>query len=141
MSLAVHGDLALLHHLQQRRLGLAGGAVDLVGQQQVGHDCAGLIDKAAALLMVHGETHDVRGQHIRRELDTPVLQTQRTAEGQCGGGLSGTGHVVQQHMAAGEHRHHDLFQHIVLTGDDLFHFMQDLFYAGIHLLFSSSHSL
>ena len=111
------------------------------GQQQVGHDRAGLIDEAAALLMVHRKAHDIRGQHIRRELEAPVLQTQRTAEGQRGGGLSGAGHVVQQHMAAGEHRHHDLFQHIVLTGDDLFHFMQDLFYAGIHLLFSSYHSL
>ena len=33
---ARHGDLALLHRLEQRRLGLRRGAVDLVGQQQIG---------------------------------------------------------------------------------------------------------
>jgi hypothetical protein len=32
---AVHGDLPLLHRLQQRRLRLRRGAVDLVGEQEV----------------------------------------------------------------------------------------------------------
>jgi hypothetical protein len=36
----VDRDLALLHRLEQRRLRLGGGAVDLVGQQEVGEDGA-----------------------------------------------------------------------------------------------------
>ncbi len=36
------GDGALLHGFEQRRLGLRRGAVDLVGQHQVGEDGAGL---------------------------------------------------------------------------------------------------
>ena len=37
---AVDGDLALLHRLEQRRLGLRRGAVDLVGEEQVREDRA-----------------------------------------------------------------------------------------------------
>ena len=36
MGLAVDGHLALLHRLEQRRLGLGRRAVDLVGEQEVG---------------------------------------------------------------------------------------------------------
>ena len=39
--LAVDGDLALLHRLQQRRLGARRGAVDLVGQHDLGEDRPG----------------------------------------------------------------------------------------------------
>ena len=38
---ALDADLAFLHGLQQRRLGLGRRAVDLVGQQQVGEDRPG----------------------------------------------------------------------------------------------------
>src|SRR5665647_1222737 len=40
IGLAVYGDLALLHALQHRRLGLGGGAVDLVTDDDVGKDGA-----------------------------------------------------------------------------------------------------
>ena len=39
-ALAVGGDLALLHRLEERRLGLGRRAVDLVGEQRVGEDRA-----------------------------------------------------------------------------------------------------
>ena len=119
VGVTVHGDLSLLHDLQQRGLGLAGGAVDLVCQQKVGHHRAGLVDEGTALLAVQGEAHDVRGQHVRRELDAAVLQTQRTAESQRGGGLAGAGDIVQQHVSAGEHRHQNFLQSRLLAHDDL----------------------
>ena len=133
---AVHRDLTLLHDLQQRRLGLTGGAVDLVGQQQVGHHRAGLVGERAGIPAVQGKAHDVRGQYVGGELDTAVLQAQGAAEGQRRGGLAGAGHVVQQHMAAGEDRHEDLLQHVVLTYNDLPHLVQNVFYAGMHHRFS-----
>ena len=40
MALAGDRDVVLLHGLQQRRLGLRAGAVDLVGHQQLGEDRA-----------------------------------------------------------------------------------------------------
>ncbi len=38
VRMRIHSDLALVHGLEQRRLGLRSGAVDLVGQQDVGED-------------------------------------------------------------------------------------------------------
>ena len=40
VPLAADGDLPLLHRLEQRGLGLGRGAVDLVGQDDVGEDRA-----------------------------------------------------------------------------------------------------
>ena len=40
VPLAADGHLPLLHRLEQRRLGLGRGAVDLVGQHDVGEDRA-----------------------------------------------------------------------------------------------------
>jgi hypothetical protein len=44
---AVDGDLPLLHRLQERGLGLGGGAVDLVADHDVGEHAAGLELEAA----------------------------------------------------------------------------------------------
>ena len=96
MNLPVHRHLPLLHRLQQRRLGLAGGTVDLVSQEQIGAvDDAGHIAEAPALLIVHGKAHNIRGQHIRRELDAVILHPQHPSQGDGQSGLSHTGHVVQ----------------------------------------------
>ena len=59
IRLAVHCDLVLLHGLQQRGLRLAGGTVDLVCQQQVRHDRAGLVDKLVHLFVIDREADDV----------------------------------------------------------------------------------
>ena len=40
MAFAGDGDLAFLHHFQQRALHLGGRAVDFVGQHQIGEDRA-----------------------------------------------------------------------------------------------------
>ena len=52
IGLAVHRHVQFFHGFQQGGLGLAGGAVDLVGQKQIRHDRAGLIDEAAAFLVI-----------------------------------------------------------------------------------------
>ena len=45
VGLAVHGDAVLFHRLEQRGLRLARGAVDLIREEEIGHDRAGLVDK------------------------------------------------------------------------------------------------
>ena len=72
-------DLALLHRLQQRRLGARARAVDLVGHQKLGED--GPLDEAevaAAVLVLlqHLGAEDVRGHEIGRELDAGGLEPQ-----------------------------------------------------------------
>ena len=109
MRHAVHRDLPLLHDLQKRCLRLAGGTVDLVGQQKIRHDRAGLIDEGPAFLAVNGEADNIRGQHVGRELDAAVTQAERAVEGQRSRRFAGAGDVVQQHMTAGDQRHENLF--------------------------------
>ena len=43
--MTVDGDAMLFHRFQKGRLRLARGTVDLVGQQEIGHDRTGLVDE------------------------------------------------------------------------------------------------
>ena len=68
MGLAVNRDLAAVHHLEQRRLGLRSGAVDLVGQDDVGEDRPRLEDEFPHVLVVDGHPGDIAGQQVAGEL-------------------------------------------------------------------------
>jgi hypothetical protein len=77
-------DLALLHGLQQRGLGLGRGAVDLVGEQEVGEHRAR--DEAklppstgGGVLLEHLGAGDVGGHQVGCELDTREPQVQYLA--------------------------------------------------------------
>ena len=70
-------DRAFLHRLEQRGLGLGRGAVELVGEQQVGEDRA-LLELEVALagavvLFQHLGAEDVAGHQVRGELDAAEL--------------------------------------------------------------------
>ena len=66
---AVDRDLLLLHRFEQRRLRLGRGAVDLVGQHDLGDDRPGAELELAAALVVDRHAGDVAGQQVGRELD------------------------------------------------------------------------
>ena len=77
--LAVHRHLLLGEPLQQRGLRARRGAVDLVGDQHVGEDGAGLEAERAVLGIEEGGADDVRGQQIRRELNPLELSADADA--------------------------------------------------------------
>ena len=62
-------DLALLHALEQRGLGLRGGPVDLVADHDVGEHRARLELEVAVLRVERADPGDVAGQQVRGELD------------------------------------------------------------------------
>ena len=66
---AVDGHRGLLHHLEQRRLGLRRGPVDLVGQHDGGEDRARVELERAHRLVVDGHAGDVGRQQVGGELD------------------------------------------------------------------------
>jgi hypothetical protein len=78
-----HGDRALLHRLEQRGLGLGRGAVDLVGQDEVGEDRARLeLELRRPLLasvLDDVGADDVGGHQVGRELDAAEGQVQASA--------------------------------------------------------------
>jgi hypothetical protein len=64
----VDGHLRLLHRLQERGLGLGGGAVDLVADDDVGEDRARAELETPHVLVPDADPGDVAGQQVRREL-------------------------------------------------------------------------
>ena len=117
MRPAVHGYMALFHDLQQRRLRLAGRAVDLVGQQQIRHDRAGLIDQLSGVLIVDRKADDVRRHGIGGELHAARFQSQHTRKRHGRRRFSDTRHVLHQDMAARQNRHQDTLHDLVLAND------------------------
>jgi hypothetical protein len=63
------GDLAFLHRLEQRALDLRRGAVDLVGEDEVGEDGALLDEELRLLLVVDEGAEEVGREEVRGELD------------------------------------------------------------------------
>ena len=91
-----------------------------------------MIRKAAALPVIHGKACQVGGQHVRRKLDALKREPNRPAQRHRQRGFAHAGHVVQQHMAARQHRRQDLFDDRPLADDDLFRFPDHIFKLRTH---------
>ena len=102
MGGVVERDLRLVHRLQQARLGLGGGAVDLVGEHDIGEERAGLEDEFPAIRLVHRDAQDVGGQHVRGELDALEAASDGAREGGASVVLPTPGHVLDEEMPARE---------------------------------------
>ena len=101
----VDGHVALLHALEQARLRLRRGAVDLVDEHDVREHRPGPELEAVLALVV-----DVRADHVRRQqvggaLDARVLGVERARQRASEGGLADARVVLDQHVALGEERH------------------------------------
>ncbi len=117
----VDADLALLHRLEQRGLGLRRRPVDLVGEQQVREDRAGPEVERGGPRVVDQRTGHVAGHQVRGELDPLGVQVERGGQGAHEQRLRDAGHALQEHVAAAEQRHHDPADHRVLADDGLAH--------------------
>ena len=105
IRLAVHRDLVFLHRFQQRGLRLAGRSVDLIRQQQIRHDRAGLVDELVRLFVVDREADDIRRHGVRRKLHTARLQSKDFRKGHGCRGLADARHVLHEHMALRQNGH------------------------------------
>ena len=105
MGRAGDGDRPLLHRLEQGRLRLGRGPVDLVGQNQVGEDRAALeLEPAAALgRFEHDVGADQVGRHqVGCELDALKLELQRVGQRAHEQRLAQPGHALEQDVPAGD---------------------------------------
>ena len=127
---ATFGDLPLLHALQQRGLGPGSGAVDLIGQENVGKSGAGEEGKFPVFLVVDPHTDDVRGQQVRGELDPGEFAVQAGSQSLGKGGLAGAGHILQQHMTAGQKGAEDQPDLLLLADDHLVDVFLDFLCQG-----------
>ena len=123
---AVHRHSALLHGLQKGGLGAAGGAVELIGQEQVAKQRAGLVLHLPGGLVVEGEAGEVGGHHIGGKLHPAAAQSQGLGEGGGNGGLAHAGDILQQDVATGQDGDENLDHDLVLAHHGLFHFVDHL---------------
>ncbi len=114
-------DLALLHRLEERGLGLRWGSVDLVGEEELGEQRPlEEVEPATAGLGVFLDDvgpDDVRGHQVGRELDPVEVHLQGLGDGLGHQGLAQAGDAEHQDMPPAEQGHEDLVEHLVLADD------------------------
>ncbi len=110
--------LVLLHDLEQRRLHLRRGAVDLVGQQEVREDRAELDVEARLAGPQDAGADEVGGHQVGRELDAREAAADDVGDGAHGERLGQAGHALDEQVAAGEQRDEHPFEQVVLAGHD-----------------------
>ena len=115
--------MPLLHRLQQRGLGLGGGAVDLVGEDHVGEDRPGDERELAAaglgVVLEDVGPGDVRRHHVGRELDPAERQAEDLRHRADQQRLGQPRHADEQDVPAGEEAREELLDHVVLADDHL----------------------
>jgi len=99
---AIHGDLTLAHALEQCRLGLRRGPVDLVAQHDVGEHRSGLELEVATFLVEGAHPGDVAGQQIRGELDPLEDAVDRAGQGLRQHRLAHARHVLDEQVPLGQ---------------------------------------
>jgi hypothetical protein len=100
----VDRDLALAHGLEQRRLGARRGAVDLVGQDDVGEDRAVAQLEGLGRRVEDRHAGDVRRQEVAGELDAVEGATEGRRQRPGQGGLADPGDVLDEQVAARQER-------------------------------------
>ena len=121
MGFAEHGDAALLHRFEQGGLGFRRGAVDFVGQHDVGEERARLENELAAAVdfLEHRVARDVAGQQVGRELDALGAELQELREAFDQFGFAQARQAFEQDVAAGEHAGDDEVDEFLLAEEDL----------------------
>ena len=125
-----------LHGLEQRRLRLRRGPVDLVSQDDVREDGAGskhhLATAGGRILLHQIRGGDVRGHQVGRELDTRELQLEHLCHGVDEQRLGEARHTDDEAVTADEECQQNLRHHIVLSDNNLLEFRDDAFAAVLH---------
>ena len=115
---AVDGDLAFFHGFQQGGLGFGGGAVDFVGEYQLGGDGAGAEAELAGGLVIDGDAGDVAGEQVGGELDAGEGAADGEGDGAGEHSFADAGDVFDQDVAFGDEGGQGLFDDGVFADDD-----------------------
>ena len=121
----------LLHRLEQRRLHLGRGAVDLVGQDDLGEERPLLDVELLRLLVEHHRPDDVGRQEVGRELDAGERGVDDLRQRAHRQGLGEAGDALEQDVAAGQQADEEPLDHGVLPHDPAGHFLEDALHGQL----------
>ena len=118
--------MVLLHRLQEGRLRLGSGAIDLVRQHDVGEYRAFLELEAPAAVgcLQHNVGADQVGWHqVRSELNARELDIESVRDGADQQRLAQARYAFEEHMPAGDQRGERALDNFVLADKDLRDFL------------------
>ena len=119
VGVAVERYAALLHYFEQGGLGFGRGAVDFVGEQQMGkHRALSQLETAVLRIVAIVAGHVGRHQ-VGRELDATEFSGEGLRQRAHEQGFTGTRHAFEQNVAAGE-EYGEYFVHHLLLADEYF---------------------
>ena len=121
----VHAHLPLGHAFEEGRLGARSGAVDLVRQQDLGEDGAGVELEVARLLVEDARPRDVARQQVGRALQPAEPAAERARQGLGEERLGRAGDVLQQEVPLGEQAGEHQLEHRPLAVDDRLELLED----------------
>ncbi len=140
VGLTRNSDLALLHGLEQRCLYLGWGSVDLIGQDEVPEygTLLKLEFPLAAFTVINLRAGHIRWQQVRRELNPAEIGLNHFGKAVDGPGFGQTGKALHQHIAVGQYRQDEPFDHSLLADDGLRHPFLDFKHCFTGILWYSS---
>src|SRR5260370_21335673 len=117
-SLAIDGDLSFVHCFEKRGLRARRGAVDFVGEDDVGENRAGAEFKFARFGIVDGDAEDVAGEQVRRKLDALKAAVKGFCERLRESGFAYAGDVFDEQVTAREQGDERELDGVFLAVDD-----------------------
>jgi hypothetical protein len=115
----------VLHRFEQARQRARAGAVDLVGEHEVGEQWSTHEHELAVVGAPDGGTDDVARHQVVGELDALVLAVERQRQRARQHRLADAGDAFQQHMAAGDDRAQDRLDGAGRQADDVGQVLRD----------------
>ena len=119
--LVAYRDLPLLHRLEQGRLHLCRGTVDLIRQHEIGEDRPLADLELLALLRIDHRPYHIRRQEVRSELYPAELGVHCRRKRIDGQGFRQSRNTFEQDMSVGEKPYQQILHKMLLPHDDLVH--------------------
>ena len=121
VGVGADSHLPLLHRLQQRALHLGRGAVDLVGQHDIGEHRALARLEIAGFLVVDHRTQQIGGQQVRGKLDTAEPGFDHPGQGAHAERFGQPRHTLDQHVPIAEQAQQQALDHVALADNHAAH--------------------
>ncbi|MFT6863636.1 MAG: hypothetical protein ACJAVK_002197, partial [Akkermansiaceae bacterium] len=124
------GDFALLHRFEEGALDLGGGAVDLVGEEEVGKDGAFVSAEVTGLFVEDLGAEDIGREEVDGELDALEVEMEGLGDGVDEEGLGESGHAFEEEVPGGQEGDDGALDDDILTDDDLANAIADVLDVG-----------
>ena len=126
-GIAFDGNLTFLHGLEEGGLGAWGGAVNLVGEQDLGEDGAGAELELAGFLVIEVGAGDIGGEEVGGRLDAAKGTAERLGDRPGEHSLADAGDILEKDMTLAEDSNENELDGRRLADDNFFDIIKDTF--------------